>query len=180
MFVLFAKFRISLLSLMTDVPAPRGRHWGKVAAAVRCQVKPTFEPFRCPRLPERAQIGPFLWRDRSPEPKHLTVDGCRHFSALCFRQYVLLSFPREFWSQIYLHKTCVRPITTGQGAGFGPRIGKPAKIRHCPRNGKIVMRRNNGHWAGGAREGVAPCALTGCDQVRKPALVKLFNRGWRS
>ena len=65
------------------------------------------------------------------------------------------SFPHLFWSQTSLHETCTPHINTVQGAGFGPRIGKPAKIRHCPRNGKIVMGRNSGHWAGGAREGVA-------------------------
>jgi len=41
-----------------------------------------------------------------------------------------------------------------QGAGFGPRIGKPVQARRCPRNGNSDTGHNVNHWAGGAREGV--------------------------
>ncbi|SHL39086.1 hypothetical protein SAMN05444398_102219 [Roseovarius pacificus] len=37
-----------------------------------------------------------------------------------------------------------------QGAAHGRRIGKPVKIRHCPRNGKGVVRARYDHWGRGA------------------------------
>lgn len=64
-----------------------------------------------------------------------------------------------------------------RGGEAGRRIGKPVKVRHCPRNGKAFLGSRIGHWEKGSREGAAPGQRWLRVEVRKPASEPFLTAG---